>query len=222
MSETVLPFDVRYAMSYREAHLTTDEVSSLYRNFGELGLYLTLKSMHGNTDGQSELLEQVVSRNFDLTGITHPGSEHPTVDGKKIAAFSRYGENTTREAFISDANKRRELIRQPGNSLVLMAYGMYAGLRPYVEVLSESEGSFVVVSDESVLDGDDLVGVKFQNGRGRVEIEPFSISEEWPNEVTVVDDTINSGDTFKAFRTGFINRVGNVNLDLQAVFANAN
>jgi hypothetical protein len=95
----LLPFDVRYALQYRDANLRQKDIAALFRNgFPELGFYLTMKATSENDPAQMKLLERVTG---DQPGVARMRAEDAafaletiegaTIKAAKIASISRYG-----------------------------------------------------------------------------------------------------------------------------------
>lgn len=119
-AERLLPYDVRYALRYREAKLGAAEILDLANNnFAREAMYILLKGMVLETENQREVLQSavdVILGNDDIEkGLRELVQQRVAllrpdvvVDGKKLAQLSRQGFRTWHELYEDMARESAE------------------------------------------------------------------------------------------------------------------
>ncbi len=109
LTSSILPYDVRYALRYREGQLRVEEIRALAENgFENEAVYMLLKLYAPHLFLQHELLKELVARIAHVPGnehvtdaqtklvlkqfvLEHARGAHWSVDGTKLAQISRQG-----------------------------------------------------------------------------------------------------------------------------------
>jgi hypothetical protein len=204
----MLPFDVRYAMQYREAKLGPSEILDLANNRLEHeGLYVLLKAASTSLDKQAALLNALVQTVINTeennsidevlqTFIKQHISELPTdaaADSMKLAQYSRQGFELWRSKFLEAAR----LAAGRKNPTYLVGHSMFMGLTEFItehakvkkplhvlmpHLIEDSDNSFcgyVIIDNDTLLLGKDFIR---ENG------------------AIIIDDVRNTGETEETVR----------------------
>lgn len=147
-TETVLPYSVRYALSYGEAQFGKGELTELVEagsSFIPTAIYLTIKALNEDPERQKTFLSEVTKQALDnpndistlkplvLNTIANLAPEVEVL-GTKLAQFSRQGFEVWDERFRNCASA---LLREE-ETPVLVAYSTLAGLIPFIDTFKGS------------------------------------------------------------------------------------
>jgi hypothetical protein len=205
----MLPFDVRYAMQYKEAKLGPSEILDLANNRLEHeGLYLLLKAVSTSLDKQVELLDALVQTVKDVEENTSVDEvlqafvkQHvpdlptdATADSMKLAQYSRQGFELWRSKFAETAR----LAAERDNPTYLVGHSMFMGLAEYVIEHAKVNKPLHILMPHLVEDADNSFC-----GYAIIDNDTLLLAKDFVREsnAIITDDVRNTGETEQTVRT---------------------
>jgi len=201
-SERILPSDVRYALRYKEEHLTTSEILDLIENgFEEEALYLLLKSSVANVQLQLAFLEQIVTATLDTESVTRKKSlrtilhsmltQLPTetlVDAHKLSVLSRQGFDAWHDLYKKTAD---ELVEKDAD-IFMLGHSTFLGLTSFITSFSKrNKKLYLLIPGHYNNTAMNTCGYIIENGAVSVLERDFIR----PHDAILLDDIRNSGES---------------------------
>ena len=205
----ILPFDVRYALSHGGSEFGCHEIVQLARpEFYGLAPYLAIKALDGEPNSQRELIDRLVQHfsrgngyeSLESVVMQHLNGSGIKVRAGKVAQINRIGPALVEEKFREFA----EEAYKNGSTPVLLSYAALIGLRSFVEKYlsnnpkntSNYKGGFFVIIPKFL--GREFVGYTIRRNQEGIRVEHLSdLRDLTLCDVTLIDDTINSGSTIR-------------------------
>jgi len=125
----IIPFDVRYALQYRQAEMGVDEVLSLRANFEPLCLYGVSKLLHA--EAKLQRLPSLLQAHLmgDTDGFIEASAE-ALFDVASTIAMPKIAEHS-RRLYATDLVYQAAAIRHRGVPVYLMAHSTLVGIRVF-------------------------------------------------------------------------------------------
>jgi hypothetical protein len=211
-SRLVLPDNVRYALRYKNSLLNGQEIESLVRNnFENEALYLIFKSLIDNPERHRAFLEKCLNSILESkhneedieTGLRKILNEElgnigdVSVQAGKLAQLSRQGFDLWQERFqaasVTFSNDNRNIF--------LVAHTMLIGLSKFIKAFSDKDKELNIIVP-AWLENDNIgYNIIFKDGKAEVRWLQGLLNHI---DSIVVDDTQNSGHTFRQIKEYFI------------------
>jgi hypothetical protein len=209
MTERILPFDVRYALQYREAQLNRDDIASLANNkFGRLAFYVALRGFQDYHNIQAEVMSRTAQIGFRLDEVSqhelepaldNMSGEKALIRGQKIAQISRIGTERWVKAFAVRSDELRGDIQRGGCAII--GHATFTGLDEFVRNMAGNVNDVTIPLLRPIsFDGDDeFVGFNLKmSPDGDIAVDGLRRDFTRVEDTVVVDDFMRSGDTFAA------------------------
>lgn len=203
----LLPFDVRYALQYREGMMGREEIGQLARipSYQEAAFYLSARALRNDPEQQrAHLLRHVkalASEKSDsdtiLQELLASIQELPadiTVDGSKLGEVSRQGPKLRAAAYENIAKTVQESHENP----VLVAHAALEGLHTFFPRFPQLH----IVSPHWFNRKGFPIGYVISTGE-TAEVAFLEDKSHLPERPVFVDDTLNEGTTKNAIN-GFM------------------
>ena len=207
----LLPESVRYAMEYRGAQLSGEDVESLLAKHPRAAFYLSMKAADEHPMVQAEMLSRLAGRQFDYAkpsgeaemqaiiqlGTTilkgQPGGNATTVAGEKLGQFSRHGFTGDLDAF--DRTLKFALTEKPKAPLFMVANYPYIAL----DVLARhslAKGNLPGIINPDHLNKPESSPGFIMRGQGAdFTINALESSFDTPPDTVIFDDVVRKGVT---------------------------
>ena len=200
----LLPYDIRYALQYKQGDVNASEVLSLSRNWVNEAVYAAIKITASDLPAQEKLLSELCTafvRDMSTEEIGQILEKNlsrnvGTANIRKLAEVSRMGSDLFQEIFLD--TMKAAVDKNPDSSLLFLAYTSFIALREIVAYAQKKEVSVFFVVPEW-LDDDQIkiMGYEF-NGK---TLEVHQILKEKPvfipSQVSIVDDSIKTGESYR-------------------------
>lgn len=193
----ILPFDVRYALKYRQGQMGKQEIEALAVNgFEEASRYLVLKALGKQKDKTSYMdALYAMIRGEPLDNIEHLVGD-TTVDGHKISITTGLSVFGDWETGYEAASER---LKHSGQTPILIAHSTMLGLLKFTD-----EHARVGIIVPEWYGDDEVVGFQVSNS-GIHGLTADSLRFDNP---CLVDDTIDTGTNLGAATKFWTNNTG--------------
>ncbi len=213
--EWELPYDVRYAMRYRESRMAKPELNALNRNHHEReALYLAFKAAASDKQLHMTLMQEAVAKVSSLQFPTDSKErnivinttakelaekaiqalpETVTVQGQKLATLSRYGFTLWYDTYEECAERHA----QAHSETFVLAHSPFVGLISFIDAFRRANKPLHIFVPAFISDPDNSsCGYRIQNGI--VELLPKSFKRS--GDSVIIDDAVRTGDSANLVR----------------------
>ncbi len=199
----VLPEPVRYAMSYRGARLSGEEVESLQRNgFPRAAFYLGVKGVEFDHRLQARMLQKLASLSFEYerleledirVGTAAMKARSSTVAAEKLGQFSRHGPMGDVEVF--DEVLRNDLAGHTETPLFMVASYPFIALDVLAKYSLDEGGQLGVINPDFLGQGELPIGFVMEGKPPSTTVKPIMDDYRMPPGTVIFDDVIRFGKT---------------------------
>ncbi|MFM2374033.1 MAG: hypothetical protein RLZZ234_28 [Candidatus Parcubacteria bacterium] len=200
MHEPLLPYDVRYALQYREGKLGKEELSALARNgFDREAGYLVLKSLAATPEVHEACFREYIgalvaskpeTREAFVAAVETSIAALPQdvqVMGDKLAQLSRQGCGYWHELYAACAKAHSER----AHNVYLVGHATFVGLDAFVQTFRGTEKTLHVLIPQFVDDASLATCGYTVACHG--EVVPLLKNFERPSHAVLIDDVRNTG-----------------------------
>ncbi|MCA9332724.1 hypothetical protein KDA00_02520 [Candidatus Saccharibacteria bacterium] len=194
-----LPFDIRYALRYKEATLDSDDIGTLFNSrFSRFGFMILMKACEDNENAQIDLLKLACSREGNISGLSLTDVEpilesNPSIsaDGTKIALISRHGMSNWLERYEATlqvhASESQQLFALANSTLV--AFDIL-----YKHSI-ERDQSLSILKPSSIEQGKAIVGFHIGQSATGLTFDVLTRDFNRPTGAVILDDVMRTGST---------------------------
>ncbi len=208
--ELFLPWDVRYAIQYKEGLLGASEMKDLVNNgFKDLGLYLCLKASANDPELQRAIISKLAKAIADhhksgenletsITALAEESidalPEHTTVQGAKLALISRQGINLWRRYYREAAEK---YAKESSVRTFIVGHATFIGLSEFLRFHEEHQKPLHILIPNFIDDNNrEICGYRV------VGADAVFLPKNFDRDslAVVVDDIFHTGDSNKKIK----------------------
>lgn len=203
IDQRILPFDVRYALQYKEGMLDSREIEDLLNNhFINEATYLTSKVLVSDPEKHKEFLEKYANCILNKNNLINKkevlkeliiqvlkNNDNVSVKGGKIAQLSRQGFDFWQEKYkLLSAEMSKE-----NREVFLLAHSTFVGLDSFLKAFSEKHKDLNILIPE--WENDENFGYRISFSEDKINVQYLQGLIEDKTGSILIDDTQNTGNT---------------------------
>lgn len=192
----LLPFDVRYALEHRGAQLGVEEIEVLHNSgLARFAFGQTLKSLDGDFDGQSGLLQDALSLSSSLDDVPFSTLQPyldemhgRTASAEKLRQISTFGFQNWVDMFRDHLHDFKD------KEIYVVSYAPLSVLDAIIESTMDGSRTVHLLMPNAIEQGSEQVGVTVVAESG-VQISALRRDFVSSPEAVIVEDVVHSGRT---------------------------
>jgi hypothetical protein len=199
----VLPQPARYAMTYRGARLSGEEIESLQRNgFPRAAFYLGVKGVEFDHRLQARMLQRLAALSFQYEELDTEDirvatdamkARSSSVDAGKLGQFSRHGPMGDVEVF--DEVLSNDLSGQSDTLLFMVASYPYIALDVLAKYSLAKGNPLGIVNPDFLGQSELPVGFVMEGNPPSTTVSPIMDDYRMPPGAVIFDDVLREGKT---------------------------